>query len=152
MGFRIINGVSYPVGNFPINNNYSKQSIKGNGTLTAPSGSTSTSTSTSTSESTATRIKSFKDILGETTKINDGFTISNHAAERMENLKLDSKDLKKINDAINKAEDKGSKNCLIVYKEVAMVTSIANRTVITAVEGARAKENVFTNIDSVVLL
>jgi flagellar operon protein len=143
MGFRIINGVSYPVGNFPINNNYSKQNVKGNDTSTAVSESTKT---------TAAGIKSFKDILGETAKINDGFTISNHAAERMENLKLDSKDLDKINDAINKAEDKGAKNCLIVYKEVAMVTSIENRTVITAVQGSRAKENVFTNIDSVVLL
>ena len=133
MGFRIINGVSYPVGNFPVNNDNSKHSIKKQDTATLG-------------------IKSFKDILGKATEKNEGFTISNHAAERMENLKLDSKDLDKINDAINKAEDKGSKNCLIVYKEVAMVTSIENRTVITAVEGARAKENVFTNIDSVVLI
>jgi flagellar operon protein len=140
MGFRIINGVSYPVGNFPVSNDNSKYSIKNH--------------STDVANSAALGNKSFKDILGKATATekNEGFTISNHAAERMENLKLDSKDLDKINDAINKAEDKGSKNCLIVYKEVAMVTSIENRTVITAVEGARAKENVFTNIDSVVLL
>jgi hypothetical protein len=35
---------------------------------------------------------------------------------------------------------------------VALVTSIENRTVITAVEEERMKENIFTNIDSVVII
>ena len=34
---------------------------------------------------------------------------------------------------------------------VAFVCSVKNKTVITAVESNRAKENVFTNIDSVVI-
>ena len=50
------------------------------------------------------------------------------------------------------AKEKGAKNSLIVYKDIAFVTSIENRTVITAVEKERAKENVFTNVDSVVFL
>jgi flagellar operon protein len=131
MGYRIINGVSYPVGNFPINN----EGI--NKTQKKPENNVS---------------KSFDEILTEKVNKSEGFTISNHAAERMENVKFDSRDMDKINDAINKASDKGSKNSLIVYKDVAMVTSIENRTVITAVEGSRAKDNVFTNIDSVILL
>ena len=138
MGFRIINGVRYPVGNFPVNNDSSKHNINKQDAVT------------SSGTPVALGMKSFKDILGKVSEKKEGFTISNHAAERMEKLKLNSTDLDKINEAINKAEDKGAKNCLIVYKEVAMVTSIENRTVITAVEGARAKENVFTNIDSVV--
>ena len=60
--------------------------------------------------------------------------------------------MEKINDIINKAEEKGAKNCLILYKDVALVTSIENRTVITAVEEDRMKENIFTNIDSVVIM
>jgi hypothetical protein len=35
---------------------------------------------------------------------------------------------------------------------VALITSIKNRTVITAVDKNSAKDNVFTNVDSVVLL
>jgi len=40
----------------------------------------------------------------------------------------------------------------MLYKDVALVASIENRTVITAVEKERAVDNVFTNIDSVVML
>lgn len=50
------------------------------------------------------------------------------------------------------AEDKGSKNSLFLYKDVALVTSVENKTVITAVDKSRAKDNVFTNIDSVVII
>jgi flagellar operon protein len=131
MGFRVINGVMQTVGNFPINSDKTGQATKTNVNIQA---------------------KSFNDILKEKINKCDGFTISKHAAERMEGIDMNPVDMNKINDAINKAKDKGSKNCLIVYKDMAMVTSIDNRTVITAVDGSRAKDNVFTNIDSVILL
>lgn len=134
MGFRIINGISYPVGNFPIQTE------------------TRTNTQGDSKVSVNLPVRSFQQLLQEQVAKNDGFTISNHAAERLENIQFDRTDMNKINDAINRARDKGSKNSLIVYKDVAMVTSIENRTVITAVEGSRAKDNVFTNIDSVILL
>ena len=50
------------------------------------------------------------------------------------------------------AEDKGSKNSVMIYKDVALIASIENRTLITAVEKERAESNVFTNVDSVVIL
>jgi flagellar operon protein len=131
MGYRVINGVMQPVGNFPINNERTGQSTR------AAQGS---------------ETKSFKEILNAKVNKSEGFTISKHAAERMEGLSLNPGDMNKINAAIDKAKDKGSKSCLIVYKDMAMVTSVDNRTVITAVEGSRAKDNVFTNIDSVILL
>ena len=40
----------------------------------------------------------------------------------------------------------------MLYKNVALITSVENRTLITAIENDRAKENVYTNIDSVVIL
>jgi flagellar operon protein len=131
MGFRVINGVIHPVENFPIGTNTTGQASKATRNVEAIN---------------------FKDILKEKINRSDGFTISKHAAVRMEGISMSSNDMNKINDAINKAKDKGSKNCLIVYKDMAMVTSVDNRTVITAVEGSRAKDNVFTNIDSVILL
>jgi len=99
--------------------------------------------------------KSFKDILKETVSSNnDSFMISNHAAERLRNrnINLNSIDMNKINEGINKAEKKGCKECLILYKDVALVTSITNRTIITAVDKESSKGNVFTNIDSVVII
>ena len=50
------------------------------------------------------------------------------------------------------AEEKGAKNSVMVYKNVALIASIENKTVITAVDKDRAESNVFTNVDSVVLL
>lgn len=100
---------------------------------------------------------SFHDILSE--KINpknnkDCFVISGHAAGRLKNrnISFNEADMKNINEGINKAADKGSRECLILYKDVAMVASIKNRTIITAVGKDKSKGNVFTNIDSVVLL
>ena len=96
----------------------------------------------------------FKDVLSKTVSNNDSFMISNHAAERLQNrnISLNSADMNKINEGINKAEEKGSKECLILYKDVALVTSIKNRTIITAMDKESSKGNVFTNIDSVVML
>jgi flagellar operon protein len=40
----------------------------------------------------------------------------------------------------------------MIYKDTALIASIENRTIITAVNKDRAKDNIFTNIDSVVIL
>ena len=40
----------------------------------------------------------------------------------------------------------------MLYKDVALIASVENNTLITAVEKERAKENIFTNVDSVVIL
>ena len=50
------------------------------------------------------------------------------------------------------AENKGSKNSLMLYKDVALIASIENKTLITAVDKERSKDNIYTNIDSVVIL
>ena len=47
---------------------------------------------------------------------------------------------------------KGSKESLILLRDLALVVSVNNRTVITAIDKARQKERVFTNIDSTVIL
>lgn len=96
----------------------------------------------------------FKSILDEKLKDhrNIGFKISNHASERLRNINLDSIDYKKIEEGFEKAREKGSKNAVILYKDMALVASIENSTLITVVTDGRAKENVFTNIDSLVIL
>ncbi|MBB6630457.1 TIGR02530 family flagellar biosynthesis protein [Clostridium algidicarnis] len=94
--------------------------------------------------------KSFKEVLE--LNIQKDIKISNHASERMKDLNLNHIDMENIKEGINKAEKKGSKNSLILYKDMAFVTSVQNRTIITVVDKERTKENVFTNIDSVVML
>lgn len=129
MGYRVINGTLYPIGDFTHQNNAVNNASK---------------------ESS----KKFGDILKKEIIKDENFTISNHAAKRLQdrNISFTDDDMKNINKGINMAKDKGSKDSLILYKDVALVTSIKNRTIITAVDKNESKGNVFTNIDSVVLL
>jgi len=77
---------------------------------------------------------------------------SNHAMKRLEsrNIQLSETELGKIQDAVSKAESKGSKDSLIMMDKTAFIVNIPNKTVVTAIEVANSNESVFTNIDSVV--
>ncbi len=75
--------------------------------------------------------------------------ISNHAQKRMEerDIQLNHSDLTTIEGAVEELNQKGSKNSLIIYKDMALIASIDNRTIITAMN-ANEMETI-TNIDSV---
>lgn len=78
---------------------------------------------------------------------------SGHAARRMEQrgVQLDESHMQRLQSAVDQAEAKGSKDSLILMDDLALVVSIKNRTVVTAVDQANQKEHVFTNVDSVVI-
>lgn len=98
--------------------------------------------------------QNFDDILNKKLAAHDSFVVSGHAADRLQsrNINFNEEDMKNINEGINKAEKKGCNNSVILYKNAALVTSIKNRTVITVMDKDSGKDNVFTNVDSVVLL
>lgn len=79
---------------------------------------------------------------------------SNHAARRLEQrgIELGSRQLDQISSAVDKAAAKGSKESLILMKDMALIVSVANRTVVTAMDGQSMKDNVFTQIDSAVII
>ncbi len=79
---------------------------------------------------------------------------SAHAMQRLHsrNIELSSEDLNRMNAMADKAAEKGAKQSLFMLRDVAMVVSIKNRTVITAVDQDSMKENVFTNIDSAAVI
>lgn len=85
---------------------------------------------------------------------NSKVTISKHAQRRLEtrNISLTDKDLEALGNAMDKAESKGAKESLLVYKDSAFISNISNRTVITAMALEDNEENVFTNIDSAVFV
>ena len=99
-------------------------------------------------------INDFKQILDKQIKKEECFTISSHAAQRLNsrNIDFDDADMKKINQGINMAEEKGAKQSLILYKDMALITSIKNRTVITALDKNQSETSIITNIDSVVMI
>jgi len=79
---------------------------------------------------------------------------SAHAQERLSlrNINLSADDINRMNQAVNKAASKGAKQSLLVMDKQAFIVSVPNRTVITALDEGSMKENVFTNIDSAVIV
>jgi flagellar operon protein len=78
---------------------------------------------------------------------------SRHATERLEsrNITLNERDMAGLQDAVQRAEQKGAKDSLVILRDLAFIVNIKNRMVVTAMDGERLKENVFTNIDSAVV-
>jgi len=83
-----------------------------------------------------------------------GLKFSNHALQRLQtrNIQLNPAELTKLSSAVDKAAQKGANDSLILMNNLALVVSVKNRTVITALDGASLKDNVFTNIDSAVIV
>lgn len=78
---------------------------------------------------------------------------SAHAQQRLAlRSGLSETELKRLEDGVAKAAQKGARESLILMDNLALIVSVKNRTVITAVDGQRMKENVFTNIDSAVIV
>ena len=78
---------------------------------------------------------------------------SRHALKRIEQrgLQMDAPRLERLEQAVGRADAKGSRDSLILLDELALVVNVQNRTVLTAMDEASRKEHVFTNIDSVVI-
>jgi flagellar operon protein len=97
--------------------------------------------------------ESFAQIL-ENQKQTTEVKLSAHAQERLkqQNINISPQDLNRIKDATNMAEKKGSRESLMLLNDVALVVNISNRTIITAVDKARQKDKIFTNIDSTIIL
>ncbi|MFN8455287.1 MAG: TIGR02530 family flagellar biosynthesis protein [Anaerolineae bacterium] len=79
--------------------------------------------------------------------------LSAHAQRRLQtrNIPFGSDEAVRLEQAVEKAASKGSRESLILMDDLALVVNIKNRVVVTAVDAESRKENIFTNIDSVVL-
>jgi len=126
MSFRIVNGKVVPV-DFPEQAKSSSKVEKGT---------------------------NFKDIFESELDKAGSIKISGHAMERLKrrNIELDSTDMKKLTEAIDKADLKGARESLLLYKDIAFIASIRSKTIITAIDSENTKDNVFTNIDSAVII
>ncbi len=87
-------------------------------------------------------------------KASEGVKFSNHAIERMRTrgISYSPEDISKLTDAISRAAAKGSKDSLVLMNDSALIVSVKNNTVVTVMDKNALKENVFTNIDSTVVL
>ncbi|KHD89079.1 MAG: hypothetical protein OM95_04385 [Bdellovibrio sp. ArHS] len=87
-------------------------------------------------------------------KAAEGVKFSNHAIERMRTrgISYSPEDITKLQDAISRAAAKGSKDSLVLMNDSALIVSVKNNTVVTVMDKNALKENVFTNIDSTVVI
>jgi flagellar operon protein len=97
---------------------------------------------------------SFHQLLDQAQQTKQEVVFSAHARERIEsrNIEFDAEDMSRIEDAMDKVKAKGARSSLLLFGEVALLASVTNRTIITAVDGADDREQIFTGIDSAVIL
>ena len=83
-----------------------------------------------------------------------GVKFSQHAQERLRSrgITLSEADLKSLAGAITSVAQKGGKESLIMQGDTAFVVSVANRTVITAMDRKCMVGSVITNIDSAAVI
>jgi len=85
---------------------------------------------------------------------NRSVKISAHAEARLRQRRiyLSSEDMERINRAVEKMNEKGAKESLLLMRDLALLVNVRNRTVITALDGQNMKDRVFTNIDSAMII
>lgn len=74
--------------------------------------------------------------------------VSHHAQKRLlaRDLHLEQADYQQLDEAMTELAEKGSKESLLVYKEMGLIANIQNRTIITAMD--MEELHTITNIDS----
>lgn len=113
---------------------------------------------------------SFQDLLQELVKTPNGprtgsadvgsLKFSAHAQQKLASRQIDlGRDaMQRLDQAVARAAEKGAKDALMLMpgvsrgEDLAFVVSVTNRTVITAMDGQHITENVFTNIDSAMVV
>ena len=83
-----------------------------------------------------------------------GLKFSQHAQERLaaRGISLSDSDLQQLSGAVDSVARKGGQDSLVMMGDAAFVVSVKNRTVVTAMDRSQMRGNVFTNIDSAVVV
>jgi flagellar operon protein len=84
----------------------------------------------------------------------EGVQFSKHASARISQRGIQMTDslVQGLNQAVDKAKEKGAKDVVIIGDQNAFIVNIPNNVVVTMMNSKEMKENIFTNIDSAVLM
>lgn len=82
------------------------------------------------------------------------YRLSTHARARVKsrNIHLTDDMVTKLDKALKNAEQKGAQDTLVLLSDLAFIVNVPHKTVVTAMDGKSIRENVFTNIDSTVIV
>ena len=96
--------------------------------------------------------KTFQEIFEKQSK--QVISFSKHANQRTEerNISITQNDLNRLEDACDKAGQKGIRDALVVMDNSAFIINTTSRVVITALDKNEMENNVFTNIDGAVFI
>ncbi len=96
----------------------------------------------------------FSDVLRLRLEEQSGVRFSAHTLERLRErgISLEGDQLGRLADGVDRAGEKGAVDSLVLMDDMAFIVSVRNRTVVTAMTGESLRENVFTNIDSTVIV
>ncbi|MFI3173906.1 MAG: TIGR02530 family flagellar biosynthesis protein [Bacillota bacterium] len=81
-------------------------------------------------------------------------SISKHATTRMEQrgMEMSTELMFSLNEAMDKVRMKGARDTVMIAEQGAFIVNVPNNVIVTAITKEELKENVFTNIDSAVLI
>ena len=98
-----------------------------------------------------TNNKTFKEIFDNKAE-NANISFSKHASMRLNsrNLQLSNAQIKRVEDGIKRAEEKGIRDSLVLVDNIALLVNVKNKTVVTAIDNN--SEKVYTNIDGAVIV
>lgn len=98
--------------------------------------------------------QTFEEVLSRKLESKAGVDFSNHALRRLESRQIDlaGSRLERLNRGVELAAEKGSSDALVLVDETAFVVSVKNNRVITTMSNEDLKGNIFTNIDSTVII
>jgi len=87
-------------------------------------------------------------------QLTTSLNFSKHVSQRIgrRQLEMGPDRVKRLEGAVDKAASKGANDSLVLLDDLAVVVSVKNRTVITAMNRENMKEGVFTQIDSAIIV
>lgn len=96
----------------------------------------------------------FEQLLQETIQQKQEVQFSKHAKERIDQrgIEVTTTLMNDLNDAVAKAKQKGAKDVVIIDPKEVFIVNVPNNIVVTTLSGAEMKNNIFTKIDSAVIL
>lgn len=80
--------------------------------------------------------------------------VSKHASERLEQrgIVISQERWNRIEEKVKQAKAKGVSDSLVLLKDAALIVSVKNNTVITAMGRQEAAEQIFTNINGTIVM
>ena len=96
---------------------------------------------------------SFEELLKQKIDSASELKFSKHATQRLDdrNITLTEEQSLRLEEGVQKAQEKGINDSLILVDQLAFIVNVPNQTVVTAMDHTESEENVFTNIDGAVI-